>query len=119
MNIKNIMMDNKIVVGVGNIYINESLFLSNISPNRPANKISKKELEKLIFNIKNILQRAIDKGGSTLRDYKKLNGDIGNFQFDFMVYGREGKDCYICQNKIQRIKQNGRSTFFCNNCQPA
>jgi formamidopyrimidine-DNA glycosylase len=117
MNIKNIMMDNKIVVGVGNIYINESLFLSNISPKRAANKVKLKELEKLVKNIKEILQKAIDKGGSTLRDYQKLNGDIGNFQFNFTVYGREDENCVICQTKIQRIKQNGRSTFFCPNCQ--
>jgi formamidopyrimidine-DNA glycosylase len=117
MNIKNIMMDNKIVVGVGNIYINESLFLSNISPKRAANKVTLSELEKLVKNIKEILQKAINKGGSTLRDYKKLNGDIGNFQFNFTVYGREDKKCIICQTKIKRIKQNGRSTFFCPNCQ--
>ncbi|MDA7705095.1 bifunctional DNA-formamidopyrimidine glycosylase/DNA-(apurinic or apyrimidinic site) lyase [Rickettsiales bacterium] len=117
MNIKNIMMDNKIVVGVGNIYINESLFLSKISPLRSANKVKLVELKTLIINIKNILQRAIDKGGSTLRDYKKLNGDIGNFQFDFKIYAREGKECVECGNIIKRIKQNGRSSFFCDKCQ--
>lgn len=117
-NIKNIMMDNKIVVGVGNIYINESLFLSSILPTRPANKVKTKELENLIYNIKNILQRAIDKGGSTLRDYQQLNGDVGNFQFDFKVYGKEGDKCSNCiKGKIIRIKQSGRSSFFCPNCQ--
>ena len=117
MNIKNIMMDNKIVVGVGNIYINESLFLSRISPKKSANEVKKEELDMLIKNIKNILQKAINKGGSTLRDYQNLDGDVGNFQFDFRVYGREDKNCVDCKTKIQRIRQNGRSSFFCPSCQ--
>ncbi|MFT6106119.1 MAG: formamidopyrimidine-DNA glycosylase [Rickettsiales bacterium] len=74
----------------------------------------------MILNVKNILQDAINKGGSTLRDYVQLNGDVGAFQFDFKVYGREGAVCDSCQNpeiKIIRIKQNGRSTFYCQSCQ--
>lgn len=116
-NIKNIMMNNKIVVGVGNIYINEALFLSNISPLRPAQNLSLSEIEKLISNIKNILQKAINKGGSTLRDYQNLHGDVGNFQLDFNVYGRENQKCFTCSDAIVRIKQNGRSSFWCKSCQ--
>ena len=116
-NIKTAMMDNKIVVGVGNIYINESLFVAKISPLTPARTLSLNCLKILIKNIKNILQKAIKCGGSTLRDYVNLNGDIGNFQFDFKVYGQDNKNCYICSGKIKRIKQNGRSTFYCSNCQ--
>ena len=117
MNIKTAMMDNKIVVGVGNIYINESLFLSTICPKRNANSLTNIEIEKLIQNIKSILTRAIKSGGSTLRDYVNLTGDIGNFQFDFKVYGRYNEECTNCKNSISRIKQNGRSTFYCNKCQ--
>ncbi len=116
-NIKTVMMDNVIVVGVGNIYINESLFESKISPLKAAGSLNLKQLEILVKNIKNILGRAIKQGGSTLRDYVQLNGDIGGFQFDFKVYGRDNKDCLVCSSKIKKVKQNGRSTFYCGNCQ--
>jgi formamidopyrimidine-DNA glycosylase len=116
-NIKTAMMDNSIVVGVGNIYINESLFESKISPLKPAQSLSKKELDLLVKNIKKILEKAIKLGGSTLRDYVSLNGDIGGFQFDFKVYARDNEDCFICSGKIKRIKQNGRSSFYCALCQ--
>jgi formamidopyrimidine-DNA glycosylase len=122
-NIKTAMMDNSIVVGVGNIYINESLFESKISPLKAAGSLNLKQLETLVKNIKNILAKAIKLGGSTLRDYVQLNGDMGGFQFDFKVYGREGEDCLVCHSvysgKIKRIKQNGRSTFYCGKCQNA
>jgi len=116
-NIKTAMMDNKIVVGVGNIYINESLFESNISPLKPAQNLKLNELEILVKNIKKILKKAIKQGGSTLRDYVKLNGDIGGFQFDFKVYGRDNEKCSNCEDVIIRIKQNGRSSFYCPYCQ--
>lgn len=120
-NIKTAMMDNAIVVGVGNIYINESLFESKISPLKEAGSLNLKQLNILVKNIKNILTKAIKMGGSTLRDYVQLNGDIGGFQFDFKVYGRGGQECHACHSvysgKIKKIKQNGRSTFYCGNCQ--
>ncbi len=117
MNIKTAMMDNKIVVGVGNIYINESLFISKISPLRNSNSLKGNEIEILIQNIKLTLTRAIGSGGSSLKDYVNLNGDIGKFQFDFKVYARYNEKCTICHNIITRIKQNGRSTFYCKKCQ--
>ena len=116
-NIKTAMMDNAIVVGVGNIYINESLFESKILPLKAAGNLGLKQLEVLIKNIKNILQKAISSGGSTLRDYVQSNGDVGNFQFDFKVYGKDGQNCVVCSSKIKRIKQNGRSSFYCDSCQ--
>lgn len=116
-NIKTAMMDNTIVVGVGNIYVNESLFESKISPLRQAKNLTKKELEILVKNIKIILRKAIKLGGSTLRDYVQSNGDVGGFQFDFKVYGRDNENCPVCSGKIKRIKQNGRSSFYCSVCQ--
>ncbi len=117
MNIKTTMMDNKIVVGVGNIYINESLFLSGISPLKPSNKLSLSQIDLLIKNIKGILQKAIKAGGSTLRDYVDLKGDVGEFQFDFKVYARDNENCFDCSSFIKRVKQNGRSSFYCPKCQ--
>lgn len=116
-NIKTAMMDNKIVVGVGNIYINESLFESSISPLRSAESLKLNELEILVKTIKKILKKAIKFGGSTLRDYVNLNGNVGEFQFDFKVYGRDNKKCSNCDSLVKRIKQNGRSSFYCSNCQ--
>ncbi len=75
------------------------------------------ELEILVKNIKKILKKAIKLGGSTLRDYVKLNGDVGGFQFDFKVYGRDNQQCLKCEDIIIRTKQNGRSSFYCRNCQ--
>ncbi|MDX2083203.1 MAG: bifunctional DNA-formamidopyrimidine glycosylase/DNA-(apurinic or apyrimidinic site) lyase [Rickettsiales bacterium] len=117
MNIKTAMMDNEIVVGVGNIYINESLFDSAISPLRGANSLNDDEIKKLILSIKKTLKKAIDSGGSSISDYAKVNGESGKFQNNFKSYGRQNLDCEICKNKIIRIKQNGRSTFYCNKCQ--
>ncbi len=117
MNIKTTMMDNEIVVGVGNIYINESLFDSKISPTRQASSIKDSELKKLIASIKKIIQNAIDLGGSSISDYVTASGDLGNFQNTFKVYGRDKLQCLSCKNLIQKIKQNGRSSFYCSTCQ--
>lgn len=117
MNIKTTMMDNKIVVGVGNIYINESLFASQILPTRPALSLSKSEIKKLIFAIKNIIALAIEKGGSSISDYVNSSGELGYFQNSHKIYGKNKERCLTCQNEITKIVQNGRSTFFCNKCQ--
>lgn len=117
MNIKTAMMDNEIVVGVGNIYINESLFDSGISPLRNGCDLKDLEIKKLISSIKKIIKRAIELGGSSISDYVDTKGDLGYFQNSFKVYGREKQNCLHCKNLIQRIVQNGRSSFYCSTCQ--
>lgn len=116
-NIKQAIMDSKNLVGVGNIYASESLFRTGINPQKNANKISLKKLNELANNIKQVLSEAIESGGSTLRDYVRSDGDVGYFQHNFRVYGRENQPCVICSTPIKRIVQQGRSTFFCPKCQ--
>ncbi len=114
--IKPVLMDQKLVVGVGNIYACEALFRSRISPLMPANKALKKS-GLLVDSIRAVLTEAIASGGSTLRDYVRSSGDIGYFQHHFRVYGRENLPCEACQQPVRRIVQAGRSTFFCAVCQ--
>ncbi len=116
-NIKTTMMENKIVVGVGNIYINESLFDSGISPARSANSLKENEIKKLTSSIKKIINNAIELGGSSISDYVTASGELGNFQNNFKVYGRAKEKCLLCKKLIQKIVQSGRSSFFCQNCQ--
>lgn len=116
-NIKTTMMDNEIVVGVGNIYINESLFASQISPLRSANSLSKNEVAKLTKIIKETLEIAINSGGSSINDYVDSDGNLGNFQNNFKIYGLAKTNCVICSSEIKKIVQNGRSTFYCKKCQ--
>lgn len=115
--IKPTLMDSKLVVGVGNIYANESLFYSRINPATPANKTTRKQAHTLCANIKTVLKKAIVAGGSSLRDYKQTDGKLGYFQYDFAVYGREGKPCRTCTTPIRKITLGQRSTFFCPTCQ--
>jgi formamidopyrimidine-DNA glycosylase len=116
--IKPALMEQKIVVGVGNIYANEALFLAGISPLTPANSETiNKKIMLLIGCIKKVLQDAIAAGGSTLRDFAHVSGEAGYFQHSFHVYGRAGKPCTKCGAAITSIKQAGRATFYCNNCQ--
>ena len=115
--VKPILMDQQLVVGVGNIYASEALFRSKISPKRAADKITKAQANGLVKNIRIVLQESIDSGGSTLRDYVRSTGDTGHFQHRFLVYGKTGKPCIDCGTKIKKIVQAGRSTFFCPNCQ--
>lgn len=115
--IKPLLMDQKWVVGVGNIYASESLFSSHILPERPANKITKKEANLLVESIKATLMSAIDSGGSTLRDYVDSRGEAGYFQHRFFVYDKEGEPCAVCARPISRIVQAGRATYFCRKCQ--
>lgn len=117
MNIKTSMMDNEIVVGVGNIYINESLFDSKISPLRSAHELKESEIKKLVASIKKTIKKAIDMKGSSINDYVDSAGDSGNFQNSFKVYGRGEENCLICKKLIRKIKQNGRSSFYCPQCQ--
>ncbi|MCE3232954.1 MAG: DNA-formamidopyrimidine glycosylase [Rickettsiaceae bacterium] len=115
--VKLAIMDASLVVGVGNIYACEALFKSGISPTKKASEVSLAKCKTLVANIKEVLNAAIIAGGSTLRDYVQASGDSGYFQHNFTVYGRQNEPCVTCQNPINRIKQSGRSTFYCNRCQ--
>ena len=120
--IKTTLLNQQIVVGVGNIYACEALFLSGISPRRTSSSIAGKRepgvrAKRLIREVKSVLGAAIKAGGSTLKDFQDVDGNAGYFAFQFKVYGREGKPCVSCGATIQRIVQSGRSTFFCPKCQ--
>jgi formamidopyrimidine-DNA glycosylase len=117
MNIKTAMMDNEIVVGVGNIYISESLFDAKILPTRQASSLKAAEIKKLITSIKKIIAQAIKMGGSSISDYVNAKGDLGYFQNSHKVYGRQGQNCLLCKNLIKKIVLNGRSSFYCPQCQ--
>ncbi len=118
-NIKNFLIDQKFVSGIGNIYASEILFLSKINPNKEAYLLTNKDCKKIIKNSKRILTNAIKKGGSSIRDFKNTSGKKGNFQKDFKVYERDGLRCkrFSCQGIIQKKIICNRSTFFCNICQ--
>ncbi len=111
------IMDNHTVVGVGNIYACEALFLSGISPKLAAEKVSRPRLAKLHKNIRTVLQRSIDQGGTTLKDFIQSDGQPGYFKQQLNVYGREGEPCLTCESKIKRIVLGQRSTFYCPKCQ--
>lgn len=115
--IKTAIMNQELVVGVGNIYASEALFRSGILPTRKCNKITKAKCAELVENIKQVLQEAIASGGSTLRDYVRSSGDLGYFQHSHNVYGREGEDCNKCGSVIKMVRQGGRSSFYCGSCQ--
>ena len=116
-NIKVTLMEGKQVVGVGNIYASESLFLSHISPLRSSNTLTFEESSLLRKNIIEILEKSINHGGSTLKDHRQANGEKGSYQDNHLIYGKEGKPCPVCSNKIIKIEQGGRSTFYCSFCQ--
>jgi formamidopyrimidine-DNA glycosylase len=116
--IKSILLDQRVVAGLGNIYVCEALFQAGISPFRSGQTLSKKEISILILEIQSVLQDAIRSGGSSLRDHVQPNGMLGYFQKLFSVYDREGKRCTKCQkSNIKRKTQSGRSTFYCSYCQ--
>ena len=117
--IKNVLLNQSVVAGLGNIYVCEALFMSGISPKKIASKISKNKCEELVQNIRAILISAIKAGGSSLKDFTDIQGNSGYFQFEFYVYGRENEYCKTtnCDRKIKRISQSGRSSFYCPYCQ--
>lgn len=115
--IKTFIMDSKIVVGVGNIYANESLFLAGINPKRRAGKISLARYTKLVDCIKLVLQQAIDVGGTTLRDFTDSKGNPGYFTQSLKVYGRKGEACNNCGQVLKEIRLGQRSTVYCPACQ--
>ena len=113
------MADQRIVAGLGNIYVCEALYRARISPLVAAGKVSKPRLETLAAVVRDVLNDAIEAGGSTLRDFANAEGGQGYFQHRFDVYGREGKPCLGdgCASVVKRIVQAGRSTFYCPTCQ--
>jgi formamidopyrimidine-DNA glycosylase len=115
--IKLALMDNTLVVGVGNIYSNEALFRAAIRPTAPARALSKPRLARLVESVRATLSEAIAQGGSTLRDYVNGDGEAGSFQRGHFVYGRQGEPCRICGTPIRAIRQGGRATTFCPRCQ--
>ena len=118
-NIKNYLIDQKFVSGIGNIYASEILFLSKINPNKKVNLLKEKDCLKIINNSKKVLLNAIKKGGSSIRDFKNTLGKKGSFQKSFKVYDREGLICkgFECPGIIHKKFFSNRSTFFCNTCQ--
>jgi len=115
---KAILMDQRIVAGLGNIYVNEALFRSGIRPQKKAGQLTRAQAVRLVAEIKAVLEEAIAAGGSSLKDHRRTDGELGYFQHTFRVYGREGEMCQTCtQTPIKRIVQQGRSTFYCSRCQ--
>ncbi|MBS0296501.1 MAG: bifunctional DNA-formamidopyrimidine glycosylase/DNA-(apurinic or apyrimidinic site) lyase [Proteobacteria bacterium] len=114
-NVKVSLLDQRIVAGLGNIYVCEALYRSAISPLKPAGKLKKPQLERLVADVRVILAEAIEAGGSTLRDFAGADGELGYFQHRFQAYDREGEPCLYpgCGGAIERIVQGGRSTFWC------
>ena len=110
-------MNQKNVVGIGNIYACEILFSSGISPKRKIKYLNKNQCEEVVKNTKRIIKQAITKGGTTLKDFYSADGNKGYFKIELNVYDREGEKCFDCSNLIKRIEQNQRSTFLCRNCQ--
>jgi len=115
--IKPVLMDQKLVVGVGNIYASEALFLAKIHPQTPAHEVAK-HAATLVKMIQRTLEAALKSGGSTLRDYKQATGESGYFQHSFNVYERRSEPCVACDSTIVHITQAGRASYFCPTCQP-
>jgi formamidopyrimidine-DNA glycosylase len=117
--IKDILMDQRFVSGLGNIYVNEVLFLSNIKPSTNSKKIDDKKIKNIIKNTKQILKKSIKQGGSSIKNFNDSNGKQGHFQQNFRVYGKEGVKCHKgkCKGVIKRSFISNRSTFFCSRCQ--
>lgn len=115
--IKQTLMNHHIVVGIGNIYANEALFLAGINPKTAAGRVALPRYEILVQAVKQTLQRAIEAGGSTLRDFVHSDGSSGYFQQQYWVYGRAGQSCKKCEGVIKHIRQGQRSSFYCPVCQ--
>ena len=115
--VKNFLMDNRVVVGIGNIYASETLFEAGLSPLRPAKEVNSKEWQKVVSHARIVLKRAIKAGGSTISDFVSSSGEPGYFQLKLKVYGRSGQECKACGGIIQKKVLAGRATFFCEKCQ--
>jgi formamidopyrimidine-DNA glycosylase len=117
--IKQVLLAGDVVVGVGNIYASEALFLAGIRPTLSASRISRPRAAKLREAIRDVLSRAVARGGSTLRDFSNAWGETGYFQLEAMVYDRAGEPCRVCGQPIRLLRQGQRSTYFCTVCQKA
>ncbi|RZL94452.1 MAG: bifunctional DNA-formamidopyrimidine glycosylase/DNA-(apurinic or apyrimidinic site) lyase [Variovorax sp.] len=115
--IKQVLLAGDLVVGVGNIYASEALFMAGIRPTLAASRISRPRATRLHAAVREILARAVERGGSTLRDFSNIDGQSGYFQLEATVYGRAGEPCRVCGTAIRQIRQGQRSTFFCPICQ--
>ena len=115
--VKALLLDQKIVAGLGNIYVCDALNLARIAPGRAGGHIARARLDRLAESVKTVLHAAIGAGGSSLRDFVQPNGELGYFSSDWRVYGREGKACPRCAAPIRRRTDSGRSTFYCAKCQ--
>jgi len=115
--IKQVLLAGDVVVGVGNIYASEALFLAGIRPTLSASRISRPRAVRLHAAVREILARAVERGGSTLRDFSNIDGQSGYFQLEATVYGRAGEPCKVCATPIRQMRQGQRSTYFCAKCQ--
>jgi formamidopyrimidine-DNA glycosylase len=115
--VKQVLLAGDLVVGVGNIYASEALFLAGIRPTLRASRISRPRAEKLRVAVRDVLARAVAKGGSTLRDFSNAQGEAGYFQLEAMVYDRAGQPCRVCATPVKAIRQGQRATYFCTKCQ--
>ena len=115
--VKQVLLAGELVVGVGNIYACEALFQAGIRPTAPAASLSRARAARLHGAVREVLARAVQKGGSTLRDFSNADGQAGHFQLEAMVYGRAGQGCKVCGASIKSIRQGQRSSFFCLKCQ--
>ncbi len=115
--IKTVLLDQNIIVGIGNIYADEILFLSQINPLKKCNLITKEEAEKIIDNTRKVLENAIKMGGTTIRTYSSVDGVHGLFQEELLVHGKDHEKCPVCRSEIEKIKIGGRGTYYCSNCQ--
>ena len=115
--VKSVLLDQSIIVGIGNIYANEILYLSRINPLKKASMLDDSELSSIIENTKIILENAIEAGGTTIRSYSSVDGVHGLFQNELYVHARDGEKCMECNGFIEKIKVGGRGTYYCPNCQ--
>lgn len=117
--VKQVLLAGDLVVGVGNIYASEALFMAGIRPTLSAARISRPRALRLLQSVREVLARAVSKGGSTLRDFSNTDGQAGYFQLEAMVYDRNGLPCRVCGTPIRQIRQGQRATYFCPHCQKA
>ncbi|MDF2179283.1 bifunctional DNA-formamidopyrimidine glycosylase/DNA-(apurinic or apyrimidinic site) lyase [Aliiglaciecola sp. CAU 1673] len=115
--VKNFIMDNQVVVGVGNIYASESLFMAGIDPRKAAGRVGRQAYERLADCIREVLAQAITQGGTTLKDFTQVDGNPGYFAQQLRVYGRTGKPCLVCEEPVKSITLGQRNSFYCPRCQ--